>query len=145
MKKLLAIMFMSFSFTTFACTDFSGKFQFPVPEGEEPVITTIVQTGCEAIQMDNIYIKVDNNYHEVLNEDVVIEGQVVGHMVVTAKALFNTNKLFLDQTLVLEFMGETQTKHVKSVNALLGNGDFVTVQTDEETGETMTMVGKRVR
>lgn len=145
MKKLIAIIFISFSFTTLACTDFSGRFQFPEPAGEGPGITTIVQIGCEAIQMDNIYVLVDNNYHEVLNEEVVIEGEVVGHVVITAKAFFDERKLFLDQTLTLYFLGETQTKHVQTVNALLNNGDFESIQTDVETGETITMIGQRIR
>ena len=133
-----------FTYSALACVDLSGRYQFPTPPGEEQDVTIITQEGCSAISMNGLRIITDNEIHKVFEEDILIEGQVAGHVTISAKGTFRANELFLDQYIKMEMLGQFEETHVTSVNTLLGNGDLQSVQKDEDTGEIITIIGKRL-
>jgi hypothetical protein len=143
MKCLIALSTFIICSVSFACTNFSGTYYFQ----ENNQTSQIVQSGCEKITMISpdltMTVVADNVIHEVANQDIIVEGQNLGKMIVNARAHFGEKELFLDMHLHLVMMGQTQDQESTSVSTLLANGDMQSVSTQD--GQTTTTIGKKVK
>lgn len=143
MKLFIALIALVASSVSFACTNFSGTYQ-----NTDGTTFQIGQIDCEYVnvaQTDlNLAIKTDGVLHQVAAQDIIIEGQIVGKVVVTAIAQFGATELFLNINFKVESQGQSQTYNTKSVNTLNANSDLVSVATFQD-GHTETSTSHRVR
>lgn len=146
MKLAILAFALSFSTLTFACPNFSGVYSYD--NDLDKLETTIVQHGCESMDMINsdqtVSFIIDGAYHQTIDQDIVIEGQTIGHMNVSHRAIFNNSDLILDTKAHIEAMGQIQDEEIKSVNSLLPNGNVKTVTTYKD-GHQETTIAKRIR
>lgn len=143
MKSLIVASVFIISSASFACTNFSGTYYYQ----DINKATEVVQTGCEKISMVTpeltITVATDNIFHEVANEDIILEGQNMGKLIVNARANFGAKELFLDLNMHIEMMGQTKDVSSTSISTLLANGDIQSVTIQE--GQTVTTIGKKIK
>lgn len=143
MKLFIALIALAASSVSFACTDFSGTYL-----NTDGITFQVGQIGCEYVnvaQTDlNFAIKTDGLLHQVASQNIIIDGQVVGRVEVTASAEFGATELFLNVNFRVESMGQTQSHSTKSVNTLNASRDLVSVATYED-GHIETTISTRVK
>ena len=144
MKLLIVLVSTIFTTSIFACTDFTGNFK-----DNDGSITNLVQDACKSIKMTNlqdstsITVYNDGQTHLSLQQDIVVEGKVVGKITMFTKMAFQGASLIIDMTANVDTNEQSQTQTTHMESSLNANGDLVSIQT--VNGETETSISTRVK
>lgn len=144
MKILIALLALGISSLTMACTDFSGTFE----NQDTKEIHQIVQADCTLLQFieneETTDVKVDGNYHQTLNQDVLVNGQKHGVLQVSKSARFGESELFVDTKLHTEVDGTTEDSEKNAIMILNADGNLMTKQSFPN-GQIETITNKRIQ
>lgn len=146
MKTLFSMALISFSLSSYACLDLSGTYIFDDGKNQE---TTFIQHGCSTVDVKtgegDFTIIVDGKFHQNISQDVIMEGENVGHIKVSHKASFTENKFILDSEIHLNMFGYEREEYSESVNTILPNGDMKSITIYTEEGRKEVSIGKRIK